>query len=166
VLILRFLSRSLAISKLLIKYATNEPEGVQLKSILTKSDFLLCVHVVVETLNLETEFHVFVWQTIRKRNVLKCVPQVQHDYFSPFNQSDHCFLTLSLPLKSLLKLLIQVIVIAISFDFTLSQHHWFGIFSWSKFRTFSMNLTLVNFALLALSSTPKEFLCFLFLLVT
>ena len=60
VLILRFLSRSLAISKLLIKYATNEPEGVQLKSILTKSDFLLCVHVVVETLNLETEFHVFV----------------------------------------------------------------------------------------------------------
>ena len=60
---------------------------------------------------------------------LKCVPHVQHDYFSPFNQSDHCFLALSLPLKSLLKLLIQLIVIAISFDFPRSQHYWFGIFS-------------------------------------
>ena len=25
-------------------------------------------------------------------NVLKCVPHVQRDYFSSFNQSDHCFL--------------------------------------------------------------------------
>ena len=49
-LILRFSSCSLAIVILPIKYATNEPEGVQLKSILTKCDFLLCVHVVVETL--------------------------------------------------------------------------------------------------------------------
>ena len=37
--------------------------------------------------------------------LLKCVPHVQHDYFSSFNQSDHCFLVLSLPLpSSLLKL--------------------------------------------------------------
>ena len=37
--------------------------------------------------------------------MLKCVPRVQHDYFSSFNQSNHCFLALSLPLPpSLLKL--------------------------------------------------------------
>ena len=29
---------------------------------------------------------------------LKCVPHVQHDYFSSFNQSDHCFLASLLPL--------------------------------------------------------------------
>ena len=41
----------------------------------------------------------------RQRIVLKCVPHVQHDYFSSFNQSDHCFLASSLPLpSSLLKL--------------------------------------------------------------
>ena len=32
---------------------------------------------------------------------LKSVPHVQHDYFSPFNQSDHCFLALS---SSMLKI--------------------------------------------------------------
>ena len=36
--------------------------------------------------------------------VLKCVPHVQHDYFSSFNQSDRCSLALPLP-TSLLKLL-------------------------------------------------------------
>ena len=42
------------------------------------------------------------------RIVLKCVPHVQHDYFSAFNQSDHCFLASSLPWhSSLLKLLID-----------------------------------------------------------
>ena len=35
---------------------------------------------------------------LRQRIVLKCVPHVQHDYFSSFNQSDHCFLASSLPL--------------------------------------------------------------------
>ena len=35
--------------------------------------------------------------------LLKCVPHVQHDYCSSFNQSDHCFLVLLLP-SSLLKL--------------------------------------------------------------
>ena len=34
---------------------------------------------------------------LRERIVLKCVPHVQHDYFSSFNQSDHCFLASSLP---------------------------------------------------------------------
>ena len=29
--------------------------------------------------------------------MIKCVPHVQHDYFSSLNQSDHCFLVSSLP---------------------------------------------------------------------
>ena len=37
---------------------------------------------------------------LRQRIVLKCVPHVQHDYFSSFNQSDNCFLASSLPLPS------------------------------------------------------------------
>ena len=39
--------------------------------------------------------------------VLKCVLRVQRDYFSSFNQSDHCFLASSVPVPlplSLLKL--------------------------------------------------------------
>ena len=41
--------------------------------------------------------------------MIKCVPHVQHDCFSSFNQSDHCFLVSSLPLpSSLRKLPIQV----------------------------------------------------------
>ena len=31
---------------------------------------------------------------------LGCVLQLERDYFSPFNQSDHCFLASSLPLPS------------------------------------------------------------------
>ena len=34
---------------------------------------------------------------LRRRIALECVPHVQHDYFSSFNQSDHCFLASSLP---------------------------------------------------------------------
>ena len=34
--------------------------------------------------------------TLRHENVLWCVAHVQHDYLSSFNQSDHCFLSLSL----------------------------------------------------------------------
>ena len=37
---------------------------------------------------------------LRQRIGLKCVPHVQHDYFSSFNQSEHCFLASSLPLPS------------------------------------------------------------------
>ena len=36
---------------------------------------------------------------LRQRILLKCVPHVQHDYFSSFNQSEHCFLASSLPLQ-------------------------------------------------------------------
>ena len=32
--------------------------------------------------------------TLRHKNVLKCVPHVQHDYLSSSNQSSHCFLAL------------------------------------------------------------------------
>ena len=39
---------------------------------------------------------------LRQRILLKCVPHVQQDYFSSFNQSDHCFLASSLPLPSCL----------------------------------------------------------------
>ena len=53
------------------------------------------------------KFHVVLWQTSTSKNAmaLKYVPHVQHDFFSLFNHSDHCFLALSLPLLlSLLKL--------------------------------------------------------------
>ena len=68
-------------------------------------DLLLCIHVVVKTLNLEISCcHAF---GRRQRILLKCVPHVQHDHSSSFNQlqSDHCFLASPLPLPpSLLKL--------------------------------------------------------------
>ena len=59
-----------------------------------------------------------------QRIALNWVPQVQHHYFSSFNQSDHCFLALSLLVQSsLLKLPIismrehfnMVIIISICF---------------------------------------------------
>ena len=53
--------------------------------------------------------------------LLKCVPRVQHDYFSSFNQSDHCLLVLSLLLpSSLLKLPI---------DFKFREHFVFNFTS-------------------------------------
>ena len=63
---------------------------------------MLCVHVVVETLNLEiSRCHL----ADDFKELYYCVPHVQHDYFSSFNQSDHCFLASSLALPpSLLKL--------------------------------------------------------------
>jgi len=33
---------------------------------------------------------------LQQRIELKCMSHVQHNYFSAFNQSDHCFLVLSL----------------------------------------------------------------------
>ena len=42
---------------------------------------------------------------LRQRILLKCVLHVQHDYFSPLNQSDHCFLASSRPLPLLSSLL-------------------------------------------------------------
>ena len=41
--------------------------------------------------------------------MIKCVPHEQHDYFSSFNQSDHCFLVSSLPLPSSLRKLPKAI---------------------------------------------------------
>ena len=45
------------------------------------NDLLLCVNVVVKTLNLELSFG-----RLRQRIVLESVLHVQHDYFSLFNQ--------------------------------------------------------------------------------
>ena len=42
----------------------------------------------------------FSFGRLRQRIMLKCVLHVRHDYFSSFNQSDHCLLALSLPLPS------------------------------------------------------------------
>ena len=62
------------------------------------SNLLLGVHVVFKTFTLP-------FGRLRQRMLLKCVPHVQHDYISSFNQSNHCFPASSLPLpSSLLKL--------------------------------------------------------------
>ena len=62
------------------------------------NDLLMGVHVVVKTLSLEISRYRL--RRLRQRILLKCVPHVQHDYFSSFNQSEHCFLALSLPFPS------------------------------------------------------------------
>ena len=54
-------------------------------------DLLLRARVVVRTSNMKQ---------LRQRIVLKCVPHVQHDYFSSFNQSNNWFVAFSLPLLS------------------------------------------------------------------
>ena len=47
-------------------------------------DLVSCVHIVAK---------VFTWQTTSKNCIyLKSVPHVKHDYFSSFNQPDHCLL--------------------------------------------------------------------------
>ena len=50
-------------------------------------DLLLCVYIAVKTLNLQN-------LTLFGRLCSKCQLHVQHDYFSSFNQSSHCFLPL------------------------------------------------------------------------
>ena len=47
---------------------------------------------------------------LRQRLEVKCVPHVQHDYFSPFNQSDHCFLVSPMPLPSSLQKFPSVLI--------------------------------------------------------
>ena len=65
-------------------------------------DLLSGDHVVVK--NLKFGNFTLLFRRLRQRIELKCVPHVQHDYFSSFYQS-HRFLTLSLPLStSLLEL--------------------------------------------------------------
>ena len=74
-------------------------------------DLLLCVHVVVKTLNLEiSRFYRF--GRLRQRIVLKSVLHVLHDYFSSFNQSDHCFVASLLLLPSSLLKLPNVLITA------------------------------------------------------
>ena len=65
-------------------------------------DLLLRVHVVVQNLNLEiSHCHLVDCERI----VLNCMPHMQRNYISSFNQSDHCLLVSWLPLlSSLLKL--------------------------------------------------------------
>ena len=56
------------------------------------------VDVVVKTLSLEISRCRL--RRLCQRILIKWVPHVQHDYFSSFNQSEHCFLALSLPFRS------------------------------------------------------------------
>jgi len=79
-------------SILLIKYAANWLVWATHKWILKTKDFLLCLNL---------NFGNFTGR-LRPRKALH-VPHVKQDYFTPFNQSDHCFLALSLP-STLLKL--------------------------------------------------------------
>ena len=54
---------------------------------------------------------------LRQSIVLKCVPHVQYDNFSPFNQSDDCFLASSLPLPSSLYIIRRVYLFIYLFIF-------------------------------------------------
>ena len=75
-------------------------------------DLLLCVHVVVKT---KLKFGKFTLSFGR----LKCV---QHDYFSSFNQSDHCFLAWSLPLRRPC-LSSLVLTLTVTFRMLPTMHH-------------------------------------------
>ena len=88
-------------------YVTNGPVGEPLK-LNIENDLLLCCHRDLKFVNLTLPF-----RSLRQRNTLKCVPHVQHDYFSSFNQSDLCLLTIPL-LSSLLKLAINLIIVTIT----------------------------------------------------
>ena len=66
-------------------------------------DIPLYVNLVVKTLNLENFTLSFC--RLRQINVLKCVPHVQHDYFSSFHQSAHCFSGAVAPVPSSLLIL-------------------------------------------------------------
>ena len=62
---------------------------------------------------------------LRQRILLKCVPHVQHDYFSPLNQSDHCFLASSRP-SSLLKIIQNIVrlFLSLSLEPTVPQYFY------------------------------------------
>ena len=67
-------------------------------------DLLLCVHVVVKTLNLEL-FRCHLADYVKELYLSERRTCSMHDYFSSLNQSEQCFLAPSLPLtSSLLKL--------------------------------------------------------------
>ena len=50
--------------------------------------------------NLKYEHFTSSFARVRQNFAPKSVPHVQHDYFSSFNQSNHCFVALSLTLPS------------------------------------------------------------------
>ena len=52
------------------------------------------------SLNLKFGNFMLSFGRLRQKIVLRSVPHVQHDYFSSFNKSDHCFLASSLPFSS------------------------------------------------------------------
>ena len=59
--------------------------------------------------------------------MIKCVPHVQHDCFSSFNQSDHFFLVSSLPLPSSLRKLPIVVLgrsYVMSYNFSYTVVRW------------------------------------------
>ena len=92
--IIAFLSHSI----LLTYYAKNEPVRAPYKFSIKNERFtVVCSRF---RLNLKFGHFTFSFGRLRQRVLLKCVPHVQHDYFSSFNQSDHCFLVLSFPLAS------------------------------------------------------------------
>ena len=62
---------------LLTEHAANGPVEAPLKQISTMKDLLLCVHVVVNTLNLE--IFTLSFGRLRQRILLKCVQHVKHD---------------------------------------------------------------------------------------
>ena len=60
---------------------------------------------------------------LRQRVVLKSVPHVQHDYFSSFDQSDHCLLSSLLPLPSSLhKLLLAFLDPGVSVYYSVQDY--------------------------------------------
>ena len=85
-------------------YVTNGPVGEPLK-LNIENDLLLCCHRDLKFANFTLPF-----RRLRQRNTLK---YVQHDYFSSFNQSDLCLLTIPLS-SSLLKLAINLIIVTIT----------------------------------------------------
>ena len=55
--------------------------------------------------------------------LLTCVPHVQHDYFSSFNESDHCFLSSLLPFPSSLhKLLLAFLDPGVSVYYSVQDY--------------------------------------------
>ena len=78
---------------------------------LMKTRLILILHFIRPHAITYTKFRNFTlsFGRLRQRIVLKCVSHVLYDYFSSFNQSDHCFLALPLPWSNFKKLLEDVI---------------------------------------------------------
>ena len=60
-------------------------------------DLLLRARVVVGTSNMKSPLS---FGRLRQKFAPKSVPHVEHDYFSPFKQSNHWFVALSLQMPS------------------------------------------------------------------